>query len=81
MNGNPTLAPWVCHVHHRRKIVSERGTPLRIAPDEYRLDSQTLMRTRAITPESAEILDAVLAESAGGEAIASSALADRLNAK
>jgi hypothetical protein len=64
-----------------RAIVSERGTPLRIAPDQYRLDSQTLMRTRPITPESAAILDRVLAAGprTGGEVIATGALARRLN--
>jgi hypothetical protein len=64
-----------------RAIVSERGTPLRIAPDEYRLDNQTLMRTRAITPESAAMLDRVLAAgtSTAGEVIATAALARRLN--
>ncbi|MET0602389.1 MAG: hypothetical protein ABW167_10400, partial [Baekduia sp.] len=65
-----------------RAIASEAGTPLNIASDTYRLSSQTLLRTRAITPESAALLDGVLASpavSADSAVVATGSLARRLS--
>jgi hypothetical protein len=58
------------------------GVPLRIAPDRYRLDSQTLLTVREITPGSAAILDRVLEDRPIDDAdqqIATAALARRLS--
>ena len=65
-----------------RRISGASGKPLRIAPNEYRLDSQTLLTVREITPASAAILDAVLDESPDdrGDVLATDGLARTMSA-
>ena len=64
-----------------RQITGASGKPLRIASNEYRLDSQTLLTVREITPASAAILDALLNESRNdrSEVLATAGLARTMN--
>jgi hypothetical protein len=63
-DGTPKRFDCVVPEDEARQIKGASGKPLRIAPDEYRLDSQTLMTVREITPGSAAILDRLLDEPA-----------------
>jgi hypothetical protein len=80
-DGLPQRFDRVVPEDDARAITSERGTPLRIAPDEYRLDSQTFMRARPVTRDSAAILDRVLETGGSGDesVISTTPLARRLS--
>lgn len=62
VDATPMRFDRVVPEREARKITGASGTPLKIDPRRYRLDNQTLMAVREITPQSAAILDRVLSE-------------------